>query len=165
MKIILNTFYTKESELRKWKDVQNQLIVHFTGKEGFPDSSVGKEFTCNAEDPQFDSWVRKIPWRRDRLPTPAFLGFPCRSAGKESACNVGDLGLIPGLGRSPGEGKDYPLQYPGLENSTDCIVHGVAKSWTQLSDIHFQFSTVWATTKARSKAMAVVMENGKKEEH
>ena len=45
------------------------------------------------------------------------LGFPCGSAGKESACNVGDLGLIPGLGRSPGEGKGYPLQYSGLENS------------------------------------------------
>ena len=93
------------------------------------------------------------------------MGFPGGSAGKEYACNVGDLGLIPQLGRSPGKGKGYPLQYPGLENSTDCIVHGVAKSWTQLSDIHFQFSTVWATTKARSKAMAVVMENGKKEEH
>ena len=48
------------------------------------------------------------------------LGFPCGSAGKESACNVGDLGLIPGLGRSPGEGKGYPIQYSGLENSTDC---------------------------------------------
>jgi len=58
-----------------------------------------------------------------------FPGFPCSSAGKESACDVGDLGLIPGLGRSPGEGKGYPLQYSGLENSTDCIiVHGVAKT-------------------------------------
>ena len=57
-------------------------------------------------------------------------GFPCGSSGKESACNVGDLGLIPGLGRSAGEGKAYPLQYSGLENSMDCIVHGVAKSWT-----------------------------------
>ena len=58
------------------------------------------------------------------------LGFPCGSAGKESACNVGDLDLIPGLGRSPEEGKGYPLQYSGLENSMDCIVHGVAKSRT-----------------------------------
>ena len=55
------------------------------------------------------------------------MGFPDGSAGKESACNVGDLGSIPGLGR---EGKGYPLQYSGLENSMDCIVHGVAKSWT-----------------------------------
>jgi len=58
------------------------------------------------------------------------LGFSCGSAGKEYACNVGDLGLIPGLGRSLGweEGKGYPLQHSGLENSMDCVVHGVAKS-------------------------------------
>ena len=54
-------------------------------------------------------------------------GFPCGSAGKESVCNVGDLGLIPGLGRSPGERKGYPLQYSGLENSMDSIVHGVTE--------------------------------------
>ena len=71
-----------------------------------------------------------------------FLGFPGGSAGKESACNVEDLGLIPGLGRSPREGKDYPLQYSGLENSMDFIVHGVAKSQTQLSYFHFHFSGV-----------------------
>ena len=58
------------------------------------------------------------------------MGFPGGSAGKESTCNVGGLGLIPGLGRSPGEGNGYPLQYSGLENSMDCIVHGVAKTWT-----------------------------------
>ena len=69
------------------------------------------------------------------------LNSPCNigSAGKESACNVGDLGSIPGLGRSPGEGKGYPLQYYGLENSMDSIVHGVAKRWTQSSDFHFTF--------------------------
>ena len=71
-----------------------------------------------------------IPWRRDRLPTPVFLGFPCDLAGKESACNMGDLGSIPGLGISPEEGKGYLLQYSGLENSMDCIVYGVAKSRT-----------------------------------
>ena len=65
------------------------------------------------------------------------MGFPCGLAGKESAFNVGNLGLIPGLGRSPGEEKGCPLQYSGLENSKDCIVHGVAKSRTQLSDFHF----------------------------
>ena len=70
------------------------------------------------------------------LPTPVFLSFLCGSAGKESTCNVGDLGLIPGLGRSPAEGKGYPLQYYGLKNSMDSIVHGVAKSWTGLSDFH-----------------------------
>ena len=74
-------------------------------------------------------------------PTPVFLGFPCGSAGKESICNAGDLGSIPGLGRSPGEGKGYPLQYSGLENSMDYIVHGVAKSQTQLSDFQFHFQT------------------------
>ena len=78
-----------------------------------------------------------IRWRRDRLSTPVFLLFPCVSAGKEFACNVGDLGSIPRLGRSPGEGKDYPLQYSGLENYVDCIVYGVAKSQTRLSDFHF----------------------------
>ena len=57
-------------------------------------------------------------------------GFPGGSNGKESACNEGDLGSNLGLRRSPGEGNDYPLQYSGLENSMDCIVHGVAKSWT-----------------------------------
>ena len=56
------------------------------------------------------------------------LGFPGSSAGKESACKAGDLGSTPGLGRSPGEGNSYPLQYSGLENSTDCIAHGVAKN-------------------------------------
>ena len=60
------------------------------------------------------------------------LGFPCGSASKESACNAGDLGSIPELGRSPGKGKGYPLQYSDLENSMDCIVHGVTKSRTWL---------------------------------
>ena len=64
------------------------------------------------------------------------MGFPGGSAGKESACHAGELGSIPGLGRS-GEGKGYPLQYSGLKNSMDCIAHGVAKSRTQLSNFHF----------------------------
>ena len=70
---------------------------------------------------EFDSW----------------LGFPGGSAGKESPCNSGDLGSIPGLGRSPGKGKGYPLQYSGLGNSMDHIVHGVGKSQTGLRDFHF----------------------------
>ena len=64
-------------------------------------------------------------------------GFPGGSAGKESACNAGDLGSIPGLGRSPGEGKGYPPQYSGLENPMDCMVHRVTKSRTRLSNFHF----------------------------
>ena len=71
------------------------------------------------------------------------MGFPCGSAGKESACNVGDLGLIPGLGRSPGEGNSYPLQDSGLEYSMDCIVHGVTKSWAQLSNCHVTCCHNW----------------------
>ena len=62
--------------------------------------------------------------------------FPCGSAGKESACNVGDLGSIPGLGRCPGEGKSYPLQYIGLENSMDCIISGSQRVGHRLSDFH-----------------------------
>ena len=58
------------------------------------------------------------------------MGFPGGSDGTESICNAGNLGLIPGIGRSPGEGKGYPLQYSGLENSMDCTVHGIAKSQT-----------------------------------
>ena len=65
------------------------------------------------------------------------MRFPGASDGKESACGAGDLGLIPGSGRPPGGGKGYPLQYSGLENSMDCIDHGVAKSWTRLSNFHF----------------------------
>ena len=80
--------------------------------------------------PRFDSWFRKICWRRDKLPTPAFLGIPGGSADKESACNVEELGSIPGLARSPGEGKGCLFQYSGLENSMDYVVHGVAKGRT-----------------------------------
>ena len=74
-----------------------------------------------------------------------FFSFPFTLASeglplcKESASNAGDLGSIPGFGSSPGEGKGYPLQYSGLENSMDCIVHGVTKSWTRLRDFHIHF--------------------------
>ena len=94
-------------------------------------------------------WSRSLKLQIQFLPT--FKIFICRffflsislslcgSAGKESTCNVGDLGSIPGLGRSSGEGKGCPLQYSGLENSMDYIVvHGVAKSRTRLGDFHFQ---------------------------
>ena len=74
------------------------------------------------------------------------MGFPDSSVGKESACSVGDPSLIPGLGRSPGEGKGYPLQYSGLENPMDCVVHGVTKSWTQLSNFYNHYSQENANT-------------------
>ena len=70
------------------------------------------------------------------------LGPPDSSVGKESTCNAGDSSLISGSGRSHGKGIGYPLQFSGLENSMDCIAHGVAKSWTQLNDFHF----TWAPT-------------------
>ena len=75
------------------------------------------------------------------------VGLPHDSAGKESSCNAGDLGSIPGLGRSPGEGKGYPPQYSGLENSMDCTVYGsqrVGHKWVTFihdySCILFKFS-------------------------
>ena len=99
---------------------------------------------------RFNSWFRKIYWRRDRLPTSVFLGFPGDSLVKNLSemqntrvlsldWEDGDLGSIPGLRRSPGEGKGYPLQNTGLENSMDYIVHGVAKSRTPLNDFHLGF--------------------------
>ena len=119
---------------------ENKVSGNFMVKKiylflGFPGSSAGKE-SLQCRRPWFDFWVGKIPWRRDRLPTPVYLGFSCGSAGKGSTCNAGDLDLIPGLGRSPGEGEGYPLQYSGLESSMDYIVHGVTKSQTRLSDFH-----------------------------
>ena len=80
-------------------------------------------------------WIHGRLQEEDILNLVTTLGFPGSSAVKESACNTGDLGSIPGLGRYPGEGNVYPLQYSGLENSMDCIVHGVANS-----DFHFHMT-------------------------
>ena len=103
------------------------IFEPFVMRLGFPDSSAGKESAAMQETPvQFLG--QKILWIRDRLPTAVFLGFPCGLVGKESVYNAGDLGLIPGLGRSPGEGNSYQLRYFVLENSMDCIVHGVVVS-------------------------------------
>ena len=88
---------------------------------------------------QFNTWVEKILWRRNRLSTPVSLGFLYGSAGKDSVSNVRDLGSIPGLGRSRGERKGYPLQHSGLENFVDYIILGVVKSWTGQSNFHFHF--------------------------
>ena len=75
---------------------------------------------------------------------PVFLGFLCGSAGKESACNLGDLGFDPWIGKISWR-RGYPLQYSGLENSMDSIIHGVTKSRTRLSDFHFQDATILRT--------------------
>ena len=98
--------------------------------------SVKNHLQCRR--PQFDSWVGKMPWRRDKLPTPVFLGFPCGSAGKESACNLGDWVKSLGWEDSPGEGKDTPLQCSGPREFYGLYspwgrkvrksAHGVAKS-------------------------------------
>ena len=96
-------------------------------------SPLAKTTSCVRNTPSTQSMFSKY---HSPLKLIDIWGFPDSSVGKQFACNVGDLGLIPGLGRSPGEGKGYPLQYSGLENSVNCIVHGVAKSWTQLSDFH-----------------------------
>ena len=85
-----------------------------------------------------------------------WVEFPGGSDGKESARNVGDLGLIPGLGRAPGEGKGYPLQCSGLENSMDCIVHGVAKSQTRPSDFHFTSLHWWSPCSKASSHSAIL---------
>ena len=106
----------------------------------------------------FNSWVGKICWRRGRLPTPVFLGFPRGSTGKESTCNVGNLGSILGLGRSPGEGKGYLLQYSGQENSMDSIVHWVQRvrhEWVNFTFYrsliirHFECLMVWRNSKSQ----------------
>ena len=94
---------------------------------------VKKNIRLQCRRPWFNSWVGKIRWKRDRLPTPVFLDFLGGSEGKESACNAGDLGSIPGLGSSPGGGHGNPLQYSCLENPMDrgawrATVHGVAKN-------------------------------------
>ena len=107
--------------------------------EGFPDSAVGQESACIGKDPSLITGSGRFPCRRDRLPTPRFLGFSCGSAGKESAYNLGDLGSIPGLGRSPGEVRGYPLQSSDLENSVYCSPWG-----PKLSDKTERFSlSLW----------------------
>ena len=135
-----------------WPEYWNGLPFPFPGdlpnpgieprSLGFLDSSVGKESACNAGDHSSIPGSGRSTVKGSATHS-SILGLPCGSAGKEFACNAGDLGLIPGLGRSPGEGKGYLLQYSGLENSTYCIVHGVAKSRTQRNDSHFTLLGEW----------------------
>ena len=88
-----------------------------------------------------------------------FENLPCGSAGKESACNVEDLGLIPGLIRSPGEGKGYPFQYCGLESSMDCIVHGVAESTMQGKSSQRKWVTFTFILKTSTFSVLITLNN------
>ena len=105
-----------------------------SGGQSIGVSASASVLPMNTQDWSPFGWTGWISLQSKRLSR-----VPCGSAGKKSVCNVGHLGLIPGLGRSPGEGKGYSLQYSGLENSTDCIVLMVTKSQTQLSEFHFHF--------------------------
>ena len=110
---------------------------------GFPDSSVGKESTCNEGDPSLIPGSGRSPGEGIGYP----LQYSWASLVAQLVKNLpaGDLGSIPEFGRSPGEGKGYPLQYCGLENSMDYAVYGVAKSQTRLSDFHFHFCSISST--------------------
>ena len=92
---------------------------------GFPDSSVGKESACNAGHPGSIPGSGRSAGEGIDYP----LQYSWASLVSQLVNNLGHLDSSRGLGRSPGEGNGYPLQYSGLENSMDCIVHGVAKSW------------------------------------
>ena len=121
---------------------QAPLSVEFSRHAQEFSTGVGCHFLLQIIFLTQESNTNLLYWQADSLPCqPAgksskVLGFPHGSAGKESARSAGDPGLIPGLGRSPREGKGCPAQYSGLENSMDCIVHGVAKHRTRLSDCH-----------------------------
>ena len=112
------------------------FVLNFALCRSFPDSSVVKESTCNTGDPGSIPGSGRSSREGITCPLQYYWTSLVAQLVKESACNAGDLDLIPGLGRSPGEGNSYPLQYSGLENSMDCIVCGVAKSQTQLSNFH-----------------------------
>ena len=101
------------------------------------DSSVGKEFTCNSGDPQFNSWAGKICWRRDDYPLQYSWASLVAQLVKNPPAMQETWVWSLGWEWLPGERKGYSLQYSGLENSMGYIVHGIAKSWTWLSDFHF----------------------------
>ena len=106
----------------------------------FPHSSVRKESTCNAGDPSSIPGLRRSAGEGIGYPLQYSWASLVAQLVKNPPAMAGDLDLIPGLGRSPGEEKGHPLRCSGLENSMDCIFHGVAKSWTRLSNFHFTIS-------------------------
>ena len=108
---------------------------------GFPDCSVSKESAYNAGDPGLIPGLGRSPGEGIGYPLQySWTSHVAQLLKNPPAMRETDRGSIPGLGRSPGDGKGYLLQYSGLENSMDCIVHGVAKSQTQLGDFHFHFT-------------------------
>ena len=112
-----------------------KLLIKRTSVKTFPDSSVGKESACNAGDPSLIPGLGRSAGEEIGYP----LQYSWTSLVAQLVKNplaVGDLDSIPGLGRSPGEGNGYPLQYSGLKKSMDGMVHGVAQSWTRLSNFH-----------------------------
>ena len=133
-KVIITFLHSHKKRFGQWK-VWLLSILSISG-----DSTVEMRWKANSCSAG-GNWEDCL-----KLALPLSLGFPFGSAGKESACTMGVLGSIPGLGRSPREGKGYPLQYSGLENSMSCIVHVLSKSQTQLSDFHF-ISLHWVSSK------------------
>ena len=121
-----------ESTAHNLREEQKQHII-ISQYKGFLGSSAGKESACNAGDP-FDSWVRKIPWRRERLLTPIFFGLPGSSDNKDFTCNEEDLGSVPGLGGSPGGGQYSCLENPHGQRRLAGYSPWVTESQTQLND-------------------------------
>ena len=112
--------------------------------------SGGKNPLAMQETPgQFLGW--EDPLEKGWATHSSILGLPCGLAGKESICNAEDMGSTPGMGKAPAEGKSYPFQYSCLENSMDCIVHGVTKSWTWLTHFHSEQSVVSIGQSERDK--------------
>ena len=115
-----------------WFEELRVKFNDFTEAMGFPHSSVGKESTCNAGDPSSIPGLGRFPGEGIGYPLQYWASLVAQLA-KNPPAMWETLGSIPGLGRSPGEEKGYSLQYSGLENSMDCILYGVQKSWTWLS--------------------------------
>ena len=129
----------------RWMVAESQSLGTEKGSEEVPWWLSWWRIRLQCRRPRFNSWVRKILWRRDRLPTPVFLDFPHGSAGEETAWNVGDLGSLPGLGRSPGEGNGYPLQYSDLENSIESMESIEPGVYSSIENYEVHGVTNWAT--------------------
>ena len=131
--MISSIFLSLVFNQRKQKDIS---IPMFTAAQ-LPQPRLGNNLCCFAESFHFCLRFNRFVKKKSKPRT--IHNFPGGSAGKESACIAGELGLIPGLGRSPREGKCYLLQCTDLENPMHCTVHGGAKRRTQLSDLHLLY--------------------------